>query len=686
MTVGTEVGDSTRSVQGHERRAPWVSRVGWCATVVAAGLVPVLFLRLGTNVFFLPKLTLLWLCTALGVAGVIIDRRAGPAWPRIPAVAIPVAAFVVVMTIATAVSSRPWVALMGRYGRHAGLVSLVTYVTFGAVVYLSCAGRPHRLIVLARAVVASGVVGSLYVLLQVIGLDFDWTHTIGAQLPYFGHMGALGNSNFAGAHLAIAIPLLLLLRCEEHDRRLQLAATAAIPIVVLGLAFTETRGGWIAALVGAGATMLLNPRLAPRWLTIAVTTLALLGLASVAFVAVTRTDSTYRPLEAQSVLRRQTMEQRVDLWVAAVDVARDHPWTGTGPDTFAQELPSHASAAPDLTNRPEPFDAPHNIFLAHLAAAGLPGAAAWLAVVVTAWVAAIRARRALAHDRVAVLAGFGGGFAAYLAQGMVSIDVVPLAFLGWLLLAGLVSAGATEPQPRSPRPVPLWFTATVLVLAAVVIAAAVLPFLADVRMQQAMDSPRSVRDLTPEAYLDDLGGFETFNRSEPRLYLEAARTALDGGEQLRDRASRIAVLKGALASVDRSLALQPGEVDAELVKARVLERLGAAGEPGAFDQAEQMYRSIEAHDPHDPQVRLDHIRFLRVWQRATGVDRTSSVREEADAIGAIPFSWAQGWYELARVYRDLGDQEAALAAVTKSLRLNAGDPRAAALRDELRRQ
>src|SRR5262249_60968894 len=70
---------------------------------------------------------------------------------------------------------------------------------------------------------------------------------------------------------------------------------------------------------------------------------------------------------------------------------------------------------------------------------GLRGLAAYLWVVIAVIVAAVnRLEKSSGLERV-LLASFLAAFAAYLTQAAFSIDVPPLAALGWVLIGSLVA-------------------------------------------------------------------------------------------------------------------------------------------------------------------------------------------------------------------------------------------------------
>ncbi len=359
---------------------------------------------------------------------------------------------------------------------------------------------------------------------------------------------------------------------------------------------------------------------------------------------------------------------------------------GTGPDTFAQEVLPYVGDSPDLTRRPPSLDAPHNIALAYAVGAGLPALVAWLVLVVTTWVVALNRRVEVGPARAGLVAAFGGAFAAYLAQGMLSIDAVPLAFLGWVMGAAMTAASCVPDGGEVTlwRRVPRHLTCLVSAVTVCAAAVALLPFVADVRMQRALASSADRRAHDPIEYLGALEDATVTNPTEPRLWYEAARQSQVDSDQISNRDGRLTLLHGAMGFADRSLDLEPGEVETLLVKAKVLERLALLGEPGRFDQANELYRRIEAGDPYDPQVRIDHARLLATWGRdSSRPDLYDAARAQLGVFETLPHTWSGGWFQAAKLYLDLGDRARALDAAKRAAELDPVDWRIQGLVREL---
>jgi hypothetical protein len=146
----------------------------------------------------------------------------------------------------------------------------------------------------------------------------------------------------------------------------------------------------------------------------------------------------------------RTFDKRVQLWRTAFDIMNNHPLFGTGPDGYARFFSEfRPQAYVKLAGPDERVSAAHNVALQFGATSGWPGLILWAAVFGSvALLLTIRIVR-LPVASISLTSSVSGAFAAYLTQGMVSIDVAPLLVSGWLV-TGLAIALGREPSPPTP--------------------------------------------------------------------------------------------------------------------------------------------------------------------------------------------------------------------------------------------
>ena len=140
---------------------------------------------------------------------------------------------------------------------------------------------------------------------------------------------------------------------------------------------------------------------------------------------------------------------RLQIWVPALKIWKDHPLTGTGVDTFKSVFPSYS------TSRFNRYDGENvSSRMAHceplqvLATMGAIGLVLWLTfcgVLFGAWWR--RLGSALEEQESLFLLGIGSLLAAYLAQNLVSFGVSAIT-VPFFIAASLLFAGDPEPSAR----------------------------------------------------------------------------------------------------------------------------------------------------------------------------------------------------------------------------------------------
>lgn len=610
----------------------------WAEGAVLGGIVavPVVFLPAGHDAFGLPKLLTAAAVTGVGWAAWVAQRR--PAWPRFGPVERAVAAYTGVVAVATITSIGRVDSFLGSYERYGGLLPLLVHVAFAGLLTVAFRGRPDRLARVPVAVTVAAVAVGAYVLLQTAGIDFvDWQEASGADVRY--QAGSMGNSDFAGGLLGIALPFVVVTatRARGRMRWLGLAGGA---VVVGGLVATRSRGGLVAAAAGLVVLGAIERRRLSRRVVAGLGGAVALGIA----VAVA--------VPSAGFLRTESFEVRAREWAGAVDVFLERPVLGTGPDTFEFAFPKHRSREDGADLGMQIADKPHSILLEKASDTGVLGFVAYLAVLV----AAVRVGR----RRPAETAVFVAGLAAYVAQGAVSIDVPPLALLGWVTIAGIVAAAEAppaRPDKRTPRPT-TGRLAVAAGLAAVVLLGVSAPLTADL----------AAHDRDWETAISR-------NPAQPFYRFGAAFSAEQRGAASREAPVRAAAFAEARRRYDEVLDRQPRSVFAVLGMARV-ETLARR-----FPSADTWWKRAVEADPNDWEVHNGYGLMLNSWANATSGDRTLRGRaaERLEAALRIKPDHVPALVNLAKIRSALGDAAGARAAAEQALRIDPANAEAKAL-------
>lgn len=331
-------------------------------------------------------------------------------------------------------SQAPWsTSLFGWWGRGVGVLALIGACgLFVAGAALTWAEIDRCLTwVLVGATVAC-VVGWL----QAFGL------TIAITTGQASVISLMGNTNFAAGYFAILAPVALWMMLRSRNWGLRVWAGLLLASCLVLALFTRSLQGPVALIAGilvfvvTFGLLAQETRLRQLWRIVAAGVLVV----TAALVAWSLTGS--GPLAF--LWSERTYAIRQEYWDAARSMINGLPIFGTGPDGFARYVSQFRSESyVELLGPVLRVSAAHNIALQFGATLGWVGLALWLLAIVGSAVLLLAVViRALPGPRL-LTSGLAGALAAYLVQGMVSIDMLPLLASGWLI-AGL-AVGLASP-------------------------------------------------------------------------------------------------------------------------------------------------------------------------------------------------------------------------------------------------
>ncbi len=182
------------------------------------------------------------------------------------------------------------------------------------------------------------------------------------------------------------------------------------------LILTQSRGGWIAALAGLFALLVLwalalPPTPARRRLRLAAVAWMIVGLLAILWIGPdTLRDLWLNPPAESAVGPLITLNYRKELWPWAITAISDFPFTGLGLGAFRQVVfrlyPLSLPVGQDIGHA-------HNIFLQTALDVGLPGLVVYLALLIVAAAVGWRVARADAGLRAVALGLLAGLFALH---------------------------------------------------------------------------------------------------------------------------------------------------------------------------------------------------------------------------------------------------------------------------------
>lgn len=612
--------------------------------------------------FNVPKFALL----LAGCSLVAALWAAQAVWGRSPAIhhsdLIVPAAFAIPLVVAWFFSSQQAWALFGQYSRLQGLVPGILFALFAIEVAVFLRGR-------ARSVMwALATSGGLVGLGQLTGV-MGWSVTGGVS-----DASTIGNSNFVGGFLAIALPLAVHLwwTSDRGDGRETWIAIALTVLIAEGLILSFSQGGQLAAV--SGVCVLLAARVDRRWGKIlAVGVAATIPIAMVLVVS----------LPALQPVGGHTATLRSYWWGSALALAKESPVTGHGPNAFALEGSRNRPLADALAHRGyvpgftplqvdhQTTDDPHSVPLSILVSAG--GLGVLGLALATWWLLKEMVRRGKETESAHI--AFVAALAAYLTQSLLTVDEISLRLALWAcvggFLAGIPTHAGTDTKAAA-VPTRIRRVAGTVALACLVgvgLYASITFFRADQLARSgtiafAQDDPALGESLLRRAL--SLRDDATYKQV---LAENLGIAALEGASQARSMVADMQVINRYLSEIP--------DVGAFHAYARLLNYWGEHDVSGDI-AALEVYAKAHELDPNNPMIVVEHAEALTDLGEASTARRMLAPLED-DLTSAMP----EFWGALAMVRLQDGDEEGAEEALELGVQLDPHDCRVSMARELL---
>lgn len=600
----------------HRDPAPvleWGARAALLAGVFAA---PVVFDPRTDDAFNLAKITALLVFGAFSTALWLGSAFVGGRRERSTRLVRGALVVVAIAALATVLSQNRVVSATGLYHRYGGLASLVVYATYAWLVASMYRRREGGIVELVLTVAIAAVVVSVYVLFERAGIDpFHW------QGPTTAPVGNLGNPDFTGGFLALALPFVGALAVSLRWTAARWTAALAAGLVIVGLLATGSRAGIVAAVCGVGAFVLFASR-ARAPVKVGAVCVVLAALSLVPMIV-----SRGSPVQGSGLLRTESVAYRGDEWGAAWRMFLHRPVLGSGPQTYYGNYTTFRSAEDARLRGIQIPDEPHNIFLDWLTSAGAVGFAAYLAVIAYALWLAAREHRTRGSPSGVMASAFGGLLVAYLVQGLFSIDVPPLAVMGWVAVGGISALAAPLGPVTARATASPWRYGAAAAAGAAAVVVVVVGF-RPLRADHAVWAAGRAGAFTPRGRRLEQKAI----RLDP---VEAAyRSIAASSFEHEPGASRAALLRAA-ALYRQALRIQPRNLYFVLDLLRIYEWLGRSVSVAFFTQADGWSRRAVSLDPLDPQVRDLRAELLSDWAlRTTDPSTRAALQARSRAASA----------------------------------------------------
>jgi O-antigen ligase len=407
-----------------------------------AGAIGLIALILAPGVTFsfdiVPKLTIL--LTAAALASFPLRRSR---------FLFLMAATLVWLALATALSSRPALSFYGSAWRRYGALAQIAVLLLA----WSISGVANRAAIFLRVVAAAGALPAVYGIVQYFG----WDPILPAAAYHIGEgvwtivrpPSTMGYASYFATWLLFVIFWSLALPGK--------AAKIAAALAAVALLLTGTRAAVLGLVVGAAIWAFWRGfRMSRR----AVAAGALILAAGAAFY--------FSPPGQMMRSRTRWFQEdpwggaRLLLWRDSLRTGLSRPLVGYGPETFSATFPHFESrelarAYPDFAH-----ESPHNIFLDALVSQGVPGLLLTIGWCALGFAGAWRNR----SKHPAVSAGLAAALAAGIVSQQFTVFTIPTAviFFATVALADGLAAESAPPRRYFPLALPLLYFAARIAL------------------------------------------------------------------------------------------------------------------------------------------------------------------------------------------------------------------------------
>jgi O-antigen ligase len=357
--------------------------------------------------------------------GLVLANRGSVAWGKFKVSFGLITGFIVWQVLVVLISGGEiYQQLFGSNGRNTGLI---TYAAFSLIFVGSIiASSPAVISRLMLVIFVVGTTSLTYGVIQALGGDpFDWVNA------YSPVIGFLGNPNFQSSLLGVFGAIV---SGQFFAKGVKVQSKAVIGLYLLVTLYvikeTQSQQGFLVLALGIGVVVGLYVLQLNRSLGIAYGLLSVVG-----FFAVLIGTLNKGPLA--SILYKDSVTYRGDYWRAGWNMTLDNPIFGVGMDSYGDWYRRSRTLAATLRRGPDTTsNAAHNVYLDISSYGGFPLLIIYVVLMVLVVVSAHKVlKRSTGFNPV--FAGLIGGWVAFQAQSIISINQIGLAIWGWVL-SGLI--------------------------------------------------------------------------------------------------------------------------------------------------------------------------------------------------------------------------------------------------------
>jgi len=269
----------------------------------------------------------------------------------------------------------------------------------------------------------------------------------------------IGNPNFLGKYLVLIIPIVLALCLNEGSRLIMTGLFLSLTLCFAALIATFTRASWLGLLAGMAVLLYCAQRnallkgIGRRLVLIVISFIFIVCLFNTYSPDHGKRTSTLSPYQTRGEVIQKAVKSfdidkgrgvatRLYVWNKTVRLIIERPWFGYGLETFMLVFKQFNKEYTEIFHDLVIIDRAHNNYLEIAFAMGLPGLAAYLAVLVSFLVYVWRLFKGLqdrSHKMMAL--GILAGFCGYLINDLFIFSVVSVSPTFWSLMGLTLAVG-----------------------------------------------------------------------------------------------------------------------------------------------------------------------------------------------------------------------------------------------------
>jgi len=280
------------------------------------------------------------------------------------------------------------------------------------------------------ALFAAGILNVIYCLIVLSGNDFvPWNNI------YNKILGTFGNPNFISAFLGMFITAFVAYSFKSGLPLL--TRISGFVIAIIALYEVQASNAVQGLVVTAFGIAIVGFYLVRSYFNKSIFTIAYLS--AVGIVGAIAIAGALQKGPLTKYIYKTSVSLRGEYWDAGITMAKSHPFTGVGFDTYGDWYRRARSASAMILPGPSTVtNAAHNVFIDVLASGGFIFFAAYLVIFLIALISIVKVTlRNRSYD--ALFVALAAAWICYNTQALISINQIGLAIWGWLLSGTVIA-------------------------------------------------------------------------------------------------------------------------------------------------------------------------------------------------------------------------------------------------------